>query len=223
MTTPNSYQTVLFDLDGTLVDNFQAIFLAWEECRKEFNIPEVPFQQVKDCVGGSALKTMTRLTNPELAKEVLPRYRVHYENLMMEGIFILPGVHQLLVHLQEKNISAAVYTNKYGVYARKICDHLDITKYFVEVLGAEDTEWIKPEPKLTEHLLESLSKKGINIQKEKVLMVGDSPFDIATGCNANLDTAAIASGTHSVQQLSSNDPAPTAVFANMSDLHNAWF
>lgn len=218
-----SYQTVLFDLDGTLVDNFDAIFLAWEKCREEFSLPAVSFAEVKSQVGGSTHKTLARLTSPALADEILPRFRIYFKELMMEGLFVLPGVEEFLVHLQEKSITAAVYTNKFGSYARQICDHLNISHYFAEILGAEDTEWIKPEPRLTSYLLKKLQDAGHPVSLETTLMVGDSPFDIETGVNANIDTAAIATGTHSAEELAHHSPAPTKVFANMHELHTAWF
>ena len=79
---------------------------------------------------------------------------------MLEGLVALPHAKDSLSRLKESGLKLAVLTNKYGPHARKVCQHLGFTEFLEFTLGADDTEWKKPNPLLTEFALSMLKAKA---------------------------------------------------------------
>ena len=69
---------------------------------------------------------------------------------MFNGLIALPGALEILKYCRDNKIKTAVLTNKHGPHARAACDHLGFSPYLEYILGADDTEWKKPDRKLTQ-------------------------------------------------------------------------
>ena len=98
---------------------------------------------------------------------------------------------------KKNHLPAAVLTNKHGPHARAACDHLNFSEFLSFTIGANDTEWKKPDPKLSLFALEKLG-----FTSEETLYVGDSPYDYETAKQAGMQSILIPTGTHSRQELS---------------------
>ena len=151
------HKTVLFDLDGTLIDQFIAIHKSVNYTQKKLGIPESSFLKVKQAVGGSIRLTLGRLFDDHSLEETLPLFKEHFESIMMEDVFILPGVASFLSQLQNQSINMGVLTNKIGSHARATIDFLKLDSYFQYVLGAEDIGLKKPNPAFTSHILKLMN------------------------------------------------------------------
>lgn len=203
-------QTVLFDLDGTLIDHFQCIFRCYEYAAKKMGKPPVDYATVRATVGGSVRITMSKLMGAENAERGEALFREHFREIMLEDLHILPGVEWLLDELHAQGRRAAVFTNKHGEGARAIMAHLGLDQKLDAVIGTYDTPWRKPEPEFTRHVLESL-----NADPATTIMVGDSPYDIQAGKAGGIRAYVVATGSHSEAELLESDPPADGVYADM--------
>ena len=189
-------KTILFDLDGTLIDQFSAIHKSINHVQKYLGLRESTFIEVKKAVGGSIRLTLKRLFDEAELETLLPLFKEHFEAIMMDDVFILPGVIEFLEALKADDIQMAVFTNKIGPHARSTLKHLKMDHYFDCTLGAEDTPYRKPNPKFTKYILKSL-----DVDFSECCLIGDSPFDWETGVAVDIPVYLVASGTHSVAEL----------------------
>jgi phosphoglycolate phosphatase-like HAD superfamily hydrolase len=190
-------RAILFDLDGTLIDQFLAIHKAFSKTLVKMGFPPPSFDEVKRAVGGASDTTMAKLIGSERAEEAVSILRPIFEREMFEGLVLLPYVKDGLKLLTQSGIQSAVLTNKYGPHARAVCDYLGISTFLRFTIGANDTKWKKPNPALT-HL--ALDRIGYGSQE--TIYVGDSPYDFNTAQNADLPCHLVATGTHSLDELS---------------------
>jgi HAD superfamily hydrolase (TIGR01509 family) len=204
-------RAILFDLDGTLIDQFEAIHRAFARTLTLLGCPKPSYETVKRSVGGASLTTMTKLIGPERAEEAVGILRPIFEEEMLNGLKALPGSHEILDFCQQNGLKTAVLTNKHGPHARAACDHWFFSKFLSFTLGADDTEWKKPDPRLTMHALGKLGSKA-----EETLYLGDSPYDYETANQAGLKCLLVATGTHSMAELKAI--APDSSHANLRDI-----
>ena len=189
-------QAVLFDLDGTLVDNFEAIYAAYSYMQRTFGRKVVDFETFKCAVGGGIQATMQTLLGKEDVEEDVRVYREYYARHGLENVQILPGVEWVLEQLHAQGCILGVLTNKWGDAARKLCDHVGLIRYFSVIVGVGDTPYVKPDRTMTDYAL-----KILGVEPEVTAMVGDSPFDIQTALNANLRPLVVATGSHDAGTL----------------------
>ena len=194
-------RAILFDLDGTLIDQFQAIHQAFKRVLTEMGYPNPSYEKVKRSVGGASLTTMTKLIGSERAEEAVRRLRPIFEEEMLLGLKALPGSSEILEFCKSNGLKAAVLTNKHGPHARAVCDHLNFSELLSFTLGADDTEWKKPDPRLTLHAL-----KQLECNAEETLYLGDSPYDYETAQQADLKCILVATGTHTMTELKALEP-----------------
>ena len=102
-------RAILFDLDGTLIDQFQAIYKAFSQVIAQMGLPVPDFETVKKSVGGASEATMSKLIGEENAKEAVERLRPIFEKEMLNGLVALPGSSEILELCQKNNIKTLVF------------------------------------------------------------------------------------------------------------------
>lgn len=192
----SDYTTFLFDLDGTLVDHFDAILYCYNQTALQFDRPPVSLETLKATVGGSVPVTMRRLFGEDLPETAIPRFREIFKFHYLDKIDPLPGAEDLLKELHSANHKVALFTNKDGSAARSLVRFLGWDQYFNCMVGAQDTPWRKPEKAFSEWILGSLSSSP-----EESLLIGDSPYDVAAAEAVGMDCWVVATGSHSKEQL----------------------
>jgi HAD superfamily hydrolase (TIGR01509 family) len=190
------FRTVLFDLDGTLIDHFAAIHRSYVHTLPQLGLPAPTLAQVRTAVGGGLEHAMLNFVPEARLAEALKIFRAFWEVHMLEDVEPLPGAVELLRALHRQGVVCAVLTNKHGPSSRAICDHLHLTPYLNAVIGATDTPWLKPQPEFTSHVLALL-----HAQPSTTLLVGDSPYDVQAAHAAGLPCWAVTTGTHNAEQL----------------------
>lgn len=210
MTALPHSKTVLFDLDGTIVDNFQAIYLAYRHAAESLGLEPATFAKVKATVGGSIQVTMGHLLGAEHTEAGIKHFRENFPQVMYEGLEALPGALELIAALHERGYQTAVFTNKAGPAARDICQHLGFTPYLDRVFGTIDTPYRKPQPEYTAHVLAELDAKATT-----TVMVGDSPFDLAAARTHGLACHLVATGSHTRAQLEAEDPPAEGIWDDL--------
>jgi phosphoglycolate phosphatase len=207
------YRAIIFDLDGTLIDQFKAIHQAFSKTIEDMGFNAPTYHEVRRAVGGASEATMALLIGTERAKEAVVRLRPNFEKVMLDGVTPLPFAMESLARLNGAGLKTAVLTNKYGPHARATCEHLGFSDYLEFTLGADDTKWKKPQPELTDHVLAKLG-----VSASETVYIGDSPYDFKTAKNAGLECILVPTGTHSAKELSSL--GSTIVLQDLNEVTN---
>lgn len=209
------FRTVLFDLDGTLLDHFSAIHRSHSHVRRHYGLPEATREEVMRAVGGGLPEALKKTLGPAHAdrlEDALPVYREYWDRTMLDDAVLFPGALDLLRALNAAGVKCAVFTNKHGPSARRVCSHLGLDSLLAGVFGAMDTPWLKPEPQFAAHALEKLGAEAAT-----TALVGDSPWDVEAARNARLGGSfMVTTGTHSEEELRAHG-APH-VFPGLPDL-----
>jgi HAD superfamily hydrolase (TIGR01549 family) len=208
-----SIKGVIFDLDGTLIDSYQAIYLSFHYTYINLGLEPLSFDEVKRAVGLGLGKTFSDLLGEERVSEALRLFREKYEEVYRQNTYLLPGARKVLEALQERRMKLAIATNKLGRFSREIFQHLGMDKLFVTILGDEDVLQNKPHPEM---LLRALEKMAL--RNEEGVFIGDSLIDIQTGKNANVRVYAIPTGVTTREEL--EKAQPTLILNSLIDLLN---
>ena len=147
--------------------------------------------------------------------EALAIYRPYWDATMLDDVELMPGGREILESLRAKGMVASVFTNKLGVSGRLICDHLGVSDLLADVVGAGDTEWLKPELAFTEW---ALARLGVGA--EGTCLVGDSPFDVAAALNSGMGFVGVTTGTHTEGEL--KEAGAKDVYPSLPAVAAAW-
>ena len=190
------YQTVLFDLDGTLLDHLPAIHRCYVHTLPQLGLPAPTRDDVRRAIGGGLENAMRRFVSEADLPRALAIYRAHWDQTMLDGVALMPGAAELLQALHAHGVASAVLTNKHGLSSRRVCEFLGIRPLLRGVFGANDTPWLKPDPRLTAHVLATLGAP-----QATACLVGDSPFDVETARRGGIPGFFVTTGTHTAGDL----------------------
>lgn len=194
------FRTVLFDLDGTLLDHFDAIHRSHTHVRRHYGLPDATREEVMRAIGGGLPEALKKTLGPAHADrldEALPVYRAYWDATMLDDAVLFPGALDLLKKLRAAGVTCAVLTNKHGPSARRVCTHLGLDPLLAAVFGATDTPWLKPQPAFMAHALEKLSAEATT-----TALVGDSPWDVDAARFGGLGGCfVVTTGTHAEAEL----------------------
>jgi len=185
--------TILFDLDGTLVDTAPDLVLAHNHVMKKFGFPTKTKNEIKALVGMGAQSMMGRTlwnhakselkkVNESKIKDLMAKEFVKYygNNILIESKLI-KGVESFLTWCKEKNISMGVCTNKQEHLAIDLLKKIGINDYFEYVAGSNTFNYCKPDPR---HLTSVIEIMGGHLKK--TIMIGDSEVDAKSAQDAFL-------------------------------------
>ena len=190
------FRTVLFDLDGTLVDQFRAIHRCHSHAMRSIGLPEPTYAQVKAAVGRGVEQAIASLAGLQNVPRLLPLVLQHWRETGLDDAELLPGARDILETLRAQGVQCASLTNKRGPDARAVCVHLGLAPLLDGIFGAHDTPWLKPQREFTDHALRALKAEA-----STTALVGDSIHDAATARNAGLAFAGVTTGTHTAEEL----------------------
>lgn len=213
MMRSNATRGVVFDLDATLIDSHQAIYLSFRHTYETLGLPPLSFDEVRRVVGFGLTQTFLELLGEERVPIALRLFRQKYEEIFRQHTLLLPGAREVLETLHARGIQLAIATNKLGRFSREIFRHFGIDHLFTAIVGDEDVARNKPHPDM---VLFAIEKMGL--KKEEVIMVGDSLIDVQTARNAGIRVYAVLTGITSREEL--EKAQPTLVFDNLLDLLN---
>lgn len=214
-----SASTVLFDLDGTLIDHFSAIHRAIAHAQRKLGLEESSYEMVRAAVGGSVPITLAKLCGgAENAAAAEPHFREHFVEIMHEDVRILPGAEGLLHALRRQGRTLAVLTNKNEAHARSTLEHLGLAPLLDAIHGTgAENPFRKPDPRFTMRVLEQLDRASADC-----ILVGDSPYDFATAEAACMECHLVATGSHTVAQLQA-ETAADGIYQDLAALARQYF
>ncbi len=209
--TSKNIRGVIFDLDGTLIDSYQAIYLSFHYAYTQLGLPPLSLEEVKKLVGRGLSRTFGELLGESKGAQGLTLFRKKYEEVFPHHTHLLPDVRTVLEQLSARGIQLAVATNKFGPFSREIFRHFKMENLFTVVVGDGDVSQIKPHPAMLNFALEKMGLK-----KDETVFVGDSAIDIQTAQNAGMRVYVVPSGNTSREDL--EEARPTAVLSRLLEL-----
>jgi phosphoglycolate phosphatase len=185
--------TVVFDLDGTLVDTAPDLIATLNSILTREGLPEVPYAAARNMVGGGARHMIERgliaegLTPEAGALErMCAAFITHYADHIAERSRPFPGVEGALDTLSQAGFRLAVCTNKLEWLARKLLSALGLKERFAAICGADTFGVAKPDAAI---LTGTVSRAGGS--RERAIMVGDAITDVAVARAAGIAVVAV--------------------------------
>lgn len=181
-----TFSTVLFDLDGTLIDTNHLIVTSFQHVFKEHLRIDVPAEEIYPYFGEPLPRTMARY-DPDRADELCVLYRTF--NASQHDVLIrqFAGMVEAMSSMKEAGVKLGIVTSKRTDTALRGLKVCKLDSFFPTIVGMDATEKHKPDP---EPCLEALRRMGEKAGPH-VLMVGDSHFDIECGRNAGAKTVGV--------------------------------
>ena len=176
--------TILFDLDGTLVDTAPDLMHAHNHVMKKFGYPTKSTEQIRNLVGqgagamlgrsiwGQAKKEFSKVNDEKIKKEMVSEFVDFYGKNIINESTLINGVKEFLKWCKEENISMAVCTNKQEYLSIDLLKKIGIYDYFEYVAGSDTFDYCKPDPRHLTSVVEILDG-----DLKKTIMIGDSEND----------------------------------------------
>ena len=193
--------TILFDLDGTLVDTAPDLMLAHNHVMKKFGYPTKSTEEIRNLVGqgagamigrsiwGQAKKEFGKVQDEQVKKEMVKDFVDYYGKNIINESTLIKGVKEFLIWAKAKNISMAVCTNKQEHLAIDLLKKIGIYDFFEYVAGSNTFDYCKPDPRHLTSVIEILDG-----DIRKTLMIGDSETDANAAKAAGLPVILLEDG-----------------------------
>ena len=176
--------TILFDLDGTLVDTAPDLMRAHNHVMKKFGYPTKSTEEIRNLVGkgagamigrsiwGQAKKEFGKVNDEKVKKEMVTEFVDFYGKNIINESTLIKGVKEFLNWCKDQSISMAVCTNKQEHLSNDLLKKIGIYDYFEYVAGSDTFDYCKPDPR---HLTSVIEILDGDIKKS--IMIGDSETD----------------------------------------------
>ena len=186
--------TILFDLDGTIVDTAPDLMAAHNHVMKKFGHKEKKLSDIKSLAGKGAWVMMQRsfreeINNEKLKKEMTKEFVDFYSQNIDRGSKPIDGIMEFLKWAKTKDISMAVCTNKQERLAIDLLKKLKMYDYFEYVAGSDTFPFNKPDPRHLTNVVEIMQG-----DLKKTIMVGDSEVDGKSAENAKIPFVLVKDG-----------------------------
>ena len=185
--------TVVFDLDGTLVDTAPDLVATLNVVLGREGLPPVAYETARNMVGGGArlmlecgLETQGRRLAPSDLERLVDDFIAHYAAHIADSSLPFPGLATALDDLVAHGCRLAVCTNKLEWLSVRLLDLLGLSQHFVAICGPDTFGMKKPDPGL---LQRTIAQAGGRI--ERAVMVGDSTTDVLTARAAGVPVVAV--------------------------------
>ena len=186
--------TILFDLDGTIINTAPDLMNAHNHVMKKFGHPVKELGEIKNLAGKGAWMMMQRsfkkeVTDEKIKKEMTNEFIDFYSKNIANDSKPINGIFKFLDWAKTKKISMAICTNKQERLAVDLLKKLKLFDYFEYVAGSDTFNFNKPDPR---HLTDVVEIIGGDLKK--TIMVGDSEVDEMAATNAKLPFVLVADG-----------------------------
>ena len=193
--------TILFDLDGTLVDTAPDLMRAHNHVMKKFGYPTKSTEEIRNLVGkgagamigrsiwGQAKKEFGKVNDEKVKKEMVTEFVDFYGKNIINESTLIKGVKEFLNWCKDQSISMAVCTNKQERLSNDLLKKIGIYDYFEYVAGSDTFAFNKPDPR---HLTDVVEIIGGDLKK--TMMIGDSEVDAMSAYNARIPFVLVKDG-----------------------------
>lgn len=196
------YDTIVFDLDGTLLNTLGDLCNSTNYALNKYGFKERTLEEVRTFVGSGAAVLIKRAlpegVDDETYTKVLDTFKIHYREHSNDLTAPYGGVLDMLSEVKKRGYKTAILSNKPH---NAVCDlHKLFFEEFIDVaMGVKDGIPTKPDSIMVENVLREL-----DAVKVKTLYVGDSEVDVKTAANSELDMVTCLWGFRSEEELKAN-------------------
>jgi pyrophosphatase PpaX len=195
------FRTVLFDLDGTLIDSGPIILASFRHAARTVLQREVVDDEILANVGGMHIREHMAVLAPDRVDELVTAYTEHNTPLQ-SSLEAFPGVLDLLATLAAQGRRLGIVSSKRRSTIASAFAVLPLERFFDTVVGVEDSDRHKPHP---EPILLALERLGS--ATEDAAYVGDSPFDVQAARAAGVFAVGVSwGGIHPRERLEREVP-----------------
>lgn len=193
---PGPVRGVVFDLDGTLVDSYEAIARSVNHARSAFALFPLEADEVRRRVGRGLESLMADLVGPDRVEEAVRLFREEYARVFERSTHALPGALVTLRELRRRGYRLAVASNKPARFGEPILDRLGMRGYLDAVAGPDTVGAAKPDPRMIEWCL-----REIRTAAQDAVYVGDMVLDAETGNRVGVRVVLVAGGSSTADEL----------------------
>jgi phosphoglycolate phosphatase len=193
--------TILFDLDGTLIDSTEAILESFHRTYDVLGGDDPTDDAIKALIGHT-LEDMYRMCGiaPQAVSTYVRTYKEHYRPISKEKTVLLPGAREA-VEAASAFATLGIVTTKTGLYSRELMEHFGLMDAFGVLVGREDV--VNPKPH-AEPVLKAMNV--LSAVPERCWLVGDTRLDAEAARNASIACVGVLSGYDTEAQLRSWTP-----------------
>ncbi|QHT47624.1 pyrophosphatase PpaX [Bacillus sp. SB49] len=205
-----SIRTILFDLDGTLIDTNELIIASFTHTIEQFADRPYSREEILDFIGPPLIESL-RKVNPDKVQEMIEVYREHNVENHDKYVKAYEGVVETIQTLKEEGYHLGIVTTKMRHTVQMGLEMTGLAGMFETIITLDDVTNAKPHPEPIVKALDRLGSKA-----SEALMVGDNTHDIEAGQNAGTKTAGVAwtiKGRRVLDELN-----PDYMLSNMRDL-----
>ena len=187
------YTTVLFDLDGTLVDSGIGVTNSVAHALERFGITPPPRQELFKFIGPPLTQSFCEFCgfDDEQTTLAIKYYREYYSEKGILECSMYDGVLELLKYLKGKGYKLSLATSKPEIYATRVVENKGILKYFDYIAAASTDEKTRATKEaVIDYALDICEEKD----RRKIIMIGDRHFDINGARAFNLDSIGVTFG-----------------------------
>ena len=198
------YSLLVFDWDGTLIDSKAQIVNCMQSTISSLKLEARSDEQISDIIGlgldEAIMSLYPQITQGEV-KQCAQAYREHFLTKDKTPSPLFTGVKTVLDTLKQSGYDLAIATGKSRRGLDKGIIDTGLQGYFPITRCADETR-SKPHPQMLEEIL-----VDYNTTASKVLMIGDSEYDLQLANNTKVDALAVSYGVHNLMRLLKQDPA----------------
>ncbi|GAE33098.1 pyrophosphatase PpaX [Halalkalibacter akibai] len=202
--------TLLFDLDGTLINTNELIIASFLHTLEHYKPGEYTREHAIEFIG-PPLTDSFESVDPERVEDMIQTYRTFNHAKHDELVTEYEGVYETIEQLHQKGYKLAIVTTKIRKTALMGLELTGLAKFFDVVVGLDDVEKAKPDPEPLEKAL-----KALGSSKETAMMIGDSHFDVLAGKNLGVPTAVVGWSIKGEEKIRTYEADYT--LSNMRDL-----
>lgn len=194
---------VIFDWDGTLCDSVEQIVRSVQGVARQMDLPVPSHAEAANIIGLSLHRAMEVLfpeVPPAHLQELITGYSKHYVASEEAPPSLFPGALETLLTLKERGFEVAVATGKSRRGLDRVLGVLGLEDVFDATRCADETT-SKPDPLMLRELMNERA-----ITPERVLMVGDTEYDLEMAVNAGVASVGVSFGVHSIERLAGHSP-----------------
>jgi len=183
-------KTILFDLDGTLIDSTEAIVLSFFDVYDKFGFKKPKPEAIKRLIGHTLEDMFLSLgiEDNRVIKESVLSYKEFYRQRALEMTTLLPGASEA-IKTASKIADLGIVTTKTGRYSKDLLEHFGVMSSFKTLIGREHVTHPKPHPEPIQKALEKINKDSKNCW-----MIGDTKLDLICAKRAGVKSVAVLSG-----------------------------
>ena len=192
-------KTVIFDLDGTLLDSIEDIASSMNKVLESLQLPTHKIEDYKHFVGGGVdILVENALSNQskEIKYEVIKRFKIEYDGKLHSKTLPYDGIYELLDELKKLDINLAVLSNKPHEFTVSYVNHFFKNYNFKEIHGQKKDVPKKPDPKAALDIVKCLDSSC-----ENTYFIGDTKIDMQTAKSANMTAIGVLWGFRDEKEL----------------------